>query len=362
MNTYPSETMSPVAVTNYQLRAMQEGNGRLYWRFVSPEGKRATGVLRPSRRAYMVPPKYAELPLYSPMMNARKFEVVGALNLGANRYQCRARVWPAGGERECAGNAMDAPPVEYIWHLAKQPFYRPTCYEDDPMQQGISTGPPFGGCWLCDEVRLDERRGGGGGGGLGVPSPPAGGGVQRRLPRLSVPARTRCPAPVAMASSDRPAILDLPAGVGSVDDLTAEALKGFNADDLQAALEQLEVAIFDSPPFEKPNEVARRRNLALAYWLKGDEAYYPRLIPNAKEVLRQLKGNDAEMQYILGSCILATMEGDPSKALSIKAFKRALELDPTCTEAAEALARASGGAAEEPEAATPEGFEWGITL
>ena len=27
------------------------------------------------------------------------------------------------------------------------------------MQQGISTGPPFAGCWLVDDVKRDDRWG-----------------------------------------------------------------------------------------------------------------------------------------------------------------------------------------------------------
>ena len=110
----------------------------------------------------------------------------------------------------------------------------------------------------------------------------------------------------------------------------------------------------DSPPFEKPNEIARRRNLALTYWLKDDPAYYPRLIPNAKEVLRQLKGNDAEMQHMMGTCILATMEGEPSAVKAVRHFERALEIDPKYEAAAAGLAKATAAlAAERGESAPP---------
>lgn len=396
LEIFPTEQMSPVSVTELQLKAMQQGDGRLFWRFVSPEGKRATGTLRPSRRAYLVPPKYAELPLYAPLMYSRRCEVVGALSVDHDQYQCRCRVWPAMGERECAGEAMPAPPVEYIWRLTMQPLTRPTCYEDDPMQQGISTGPPFGGCWLVDEIQLDERFGGGGDADR-RPAPRPTGGASKQLVLRVGRARSR---QLAMASSDRPSLASLPAGLESVDGLTAEMLKGYGPADLQAAIEHLEVAIFDSPPFEKPNEVARRRSLALAYFLKGDVGYYPKLIPNAKEVLRQLKGDDAEMQYILGTAISATMEGEPSLALAKRALAKALELQPGYAEAASLLAQleppaddeaaaaappeeaasevASEAASEEPDevvasdsatpaptvadAAPPAGFEWGLTL
>jgi len=138
----------------------------------------------------------------------------------------------------------------------------------------------------------------------------------------------------------------------------------------------------------------------LAYFLKGDVGYYPKLIPNAKEVLRQLQGDDAEMQYILGTAISATMEGEPSLVLAKRALAKALELQPGYAEAASLLAQleppaddeaaaaappeeaasevASEAASEEPDevvasdsatpaptvadAAPPAGFEWGLTL
>lgn len=248
MDTFPSEQMSPVCVTELQLKAfqqlsMKEGS-QLFWRYMSPEGKRDTGILRPSRRAYLVPPRYHELPTYAPLMRATKFAVVGALSIGEDQYQCRVRVWPAtGGDRECAGGYMAAPPIEYIWRLTKQPRTRPSCYEDDPLQQGISTGPPFGGCWLVDDVRFDERFGNGGDDEGGAPAPPtpSDDNIVRIGLRRAAVSRTSL---VTMKSSDRPVMLKLPSGVASVDELTAEKIKGYGADDLQAALEQLEVAIF----------------------------------------------------------------------------------------------------------------------
>eukprot|EP00310_Coccolithus_braarudii_P025231 CAMPEP_0183338296 /NCGR_PEP_ID=MMETSP0164_2-20130417/5642_1 /TAXON_ID=221442 /ORGANISM="Coccolithus pelagicus ssp braarudi, Strain PLY182g" /LENGTH=240 /DNA_ID=CAMNT_0025508127 /DNA_START=40 /DNA_END=762 /DNA_ORIENTATION=+ len=169
LEMYPSESMSPVRATEIQCLALQQGNGRVFWRFVSPEAKRATGILRrpqtegigPCHSPWLAPPDYGAQPLYMPLLGSRKFTVVGALAIGTELFQCRVRVWPAGGERECAGGVVTAPPVEYIWQLALQPTVRPACYEDDPLQQGVSSGPPFGGCWLVDDVRLDDRWHGG---------------------------------------------------------------------------------------------------------------------------------------------------------------------------------------------------------
>lgn len=158
---YPHENMTPLEVVDLQLEALQHGNSGLqvYWRFCSPEAKRATGVLRPGRRPYLTRPDYQQMPLYAPLLKSVDYRVVGALPISAKQYKCRVRVWPAGGDRECAGEPIPLSPVEYIWHLTQQPLVRPVCYEDDPMQQGISTGPPFAGCWLVDEVKRDDRWG-----------------------------------------------------------------------------------------------------------------------------------------------------------------------------------------------------------
>ena len=40
---FPTEELSPVEVTDLQLQALQQADARFFWRFVSPEGKRATG-------------------------------------------------------------------------------------------------------------------------------------------------------------------------------------------------------------------------------------------------------------------------------------------------------------------------------
>lgn len=128
-----------------------------------------------------------------------------------------------------------------------------------------------------------------------------------------------------------------------MDSLTPEMIRGFDANDLQAATENLEVAIFDSPPFDKPNEIARRRSLALAYFLKDDPSLYPSVIPNAKEVLRQLKGDDAEMQYVLGVAMLGCYEGRSSQAMAVQCIEKALEMKPDYAEAREALEKVLKG-------------------
>ena len=101
--------------------------------------------------------------------------------------------------------------------------------------------------------------------------------------------RTLSPVMMAGMSSDRPTMLPLPKAIKDIDSITRAMLEGLSQR-ISIYSENLENAIFNSPPFEKPNEIERRRNLALCYWLKKDPAYYPRLLPNAKEVLRQLRG------------------------------------------------------------------------
>jgi hypothetical protein len=166
LEIYPSRDMSPSSVVETQLQALQRGIGRLFWRFLSPEAKRSSGTIQhdqDSAATWLQAPNFREMPTFAPLVGALEYKFVGALSVGDNIYQCRVRVWPAGGDRECAsGGVVPAAPVDYMWRLALQPLERPVCYEDDPMQQGISTGPPFSGCWLTDHVKLDERWGGGG--------------------------------------------------------------------------------------------------------------------------------------------------------------------------------------------------------
>ena len=43
---FPQPDLKPVEVVGLQLQALHEADARVYWRFVSPEGKRAIGVKR----------------------------------------------------------------------------------------------------------------------------------------------------------------------------------------------------------------------------------------------------------------------------------------------------------------------------
>lgn len=161
-NTFPAQRLTPTRVVELQCLALQQENFQVYWRFCTCEDKRETGLLRPGRRPYLHHPNYPKVPLFQPLVNCGDFEIVGALPISDSRYECRVRVWPAGGERECAGEMIPYAPVVYIWQVALQPLTRPVCYEYDPLQQGISAGPPHAGCWLGDGIRRDDRWRGGG--------------------------------------------------------------------------------------------------------------------------------------------------------------------------------------------------------
>lgn len=180
---FPEKHLEPLDVVELELRALQEGNTQVAWRFISPDKKRAIGIKSTKNRhfPFLKPPDFHAIPVFAPLVRHQQHELVGALPISKHRYQCRARVWPAGGDRECGGESMPSPPTEYIFALDLQPLVRPVCYEDDPLQQGISTGPPFGGCWLVDEVRVDERWGGGDGGMERLPNDHGDGGVERPL-------------------------------------------------------------------------------------------------------------------------------------------------------------------------------------
>ena len=52
--------------------------------------------------------------------------------LGEGGYRCRVRVWPRGADASC---------VAVAWILSRQPLVRPACYEDDPLQAGVSAVP-----------------------------------------------------------------------------------------------------------------------------------------------------------------------------------------------------------------------------
>ena len=154
---YPSHTLSPTAVVESTLDALRCADNQRTFRFCSPETKRALGVFRPRYlKPFWSPPDYSQIPSFARLVGCEKHTFRGTLEIHANECLCRTRVWTSQAERHF---------VDVAFFLSRQPLERPACYEDDPMQAGISAGPPGAGCWLVDGVRLDD----GGGGGDGDP-------------------------------------------------------------------------------------------------------------------------------------------------------------------------------------------------
>merc|ERR1712216_602408 len=72
---------------------------------------------------------------------------------------------------------------------------------------------------------------------------------------------------------------------------------------------------------------------------------YSQMMPHVREVLRQTKGEDAEMQYILGVATSKLYPGaELGPASAANCFKRAIELKPGYQEAIDALAKEEGDA------------------
>ena len=198
---FPSPELSPTDVVTSQIVALQAEDDQRTFRFASPEGKRATGEMKRMSRHYYAPPHHKDNPVYEPVVGCSQFAIVAALlhedvdRWRRRRCTCRVRVWPASvsGEEQIGDIGGDvvripvaAPPIEYHWRLTKQPQVRPACYEDDPMQAGVSSGPPGRGCWMVDEVsRCWDGGDGGGGGRRGGDDTPGGGGVAIVLERCA---------------------------------------------------------------------------------------------------------------------------------------------------------------------------------
>ena len=169
---HPSPNLTPIQTIEAQLSALSDCDDRRAFRFASPELKRRIGS--PHRRTsgyirqkfYLAPPKFDELPGFAPLYGCIEYSVLGALALDDHLFHATTRVYTSDG---CS--------IDVAWKVEKQPERRPACYEDDPLQAGISAGPPGAGCWMIDSVRRgdggrDGARGGDdGGGGDGVERP-----------------------------------------------------------------------------------------------------------------------------------------------------------------------------------------------
>jgi len=189
---YPSPALSPWDVVASQISALQAEDNARTFRFASPECKRTTGKMkRMSVRTfsvphYFAPPTYRDMPTYEPVVGCGRFSVLAWVAHEEDedlwrRRRCtfRIRVWPSGVASEGLVGDLRVPvassPVEYHWRLTKQPAVRPACYEDDPMQAGISGGPPGKNCWMVDEVSRCWDGGDDGDGSRGGGPPPPGG-------------------------------------------------------------------------------------------------------------------------------------------------------------------------------------------
>mmetsp|Transcript_286 Transcript_286/g.949 ORF Transcript_286/g.949 Transcript_286/m.949 type:complete len:226 (+) Transcript_286:151-828(+) len=184
-DVFPSPDLTAEQVIETHLQALQAGDNRRIYRFCSPENKRLLGVPHfEDERVWRQPPEYETLPTYRPLVRCARFAILGALPLDAglsalSRELFRVRCWPTASGRASLGGmsfALAGRPVEFDFLLARQPFTRPACYEDDPMQGGWSAEPPGAGCWMVHHVtRLDDRDfgsededGGDGDGGPGI--------------------------------------------------------------------------------------------------------------------------------------------------------------------------------------------------
>ena len=125
----PSPELSPVAVTEIQLGALQRGDVQTCFAHASPGNKAMTGPWQ--RFEIMV----RQTPAYAPLVGCTRFAVVGALPTGPSGYRCRVRVWPAGGSS--APFAVMTPVLDYDWVLSKQ------------------HGDEVEGCWMVDGVVPD---------------------------------------------------------------------------------------------------------------------------------------------------------------------------------------------------------------
>eukprot|EP00320_Phaeocystis_rex_P006682 CAMPEP_0119063230 /NCGR_PEP_ID=MMETSP1178-20130426/6623_1 /TAXON_ID=33656 /ORGANISM="unid sp, Strain CCMP2000" /LENGTH=251 /DNA_ID=CAMNT_0007044587 /DNA_START=84 /DNA_END=839 /DNA_ORIENTATION=+ len=109
----PSPSLTPEAVVQAQLAALQIGDIRRCFEFASPANRHATGPW--SRFDRMV----RSAPAYSPLVCCSSFEILSALSTAPGKWRCRVRVRPAGSSS--APFAVVSPFVEYCWELSKQP-------------------------------------------------------------------------------------------------------------------------------------------------------------------------------------------------------------------------------------------------
>ena len=136
----PSVEMRPTDVVERQLDALKKGDFQACFGFVSPDNQRTTG---PWQNFELLVRK---TPSFAPLVDYKRYSIIGAIPVGSDRYQCRVRVWPAHGvtiavtlpERIVR---VKAPVLDYDWTLSRQ--------SDSSIDYTIA------GCWLVDEVTPD---------------------------------------------------------------------------------------------------------------------------------------------------------------------------------------------------------------
>lgn len=97
--TAPSKTLSPAAVVEAQLAALQQDDVESCYQFASPENRRNIGPWQ--NLNVMV----RSMPGYSDLLGCSGFEILSALSMGSRRWTCRVRVQPSEASLRCMDRA-----------------------------------------------------------------------------------------------------------------------------------------------------------------------------------------------------------------------------------------------------------------
>jgi len=102
----PKTTLTPMAVVEAQLAALQQGEVKKCFDFSSTSFRRVAG---PRQRFERI---VREAPEYRPLVDCERFEVLSALQVGPKRWKCRVRVENNVGRMPFS--------VDYRWELRQQ--------------------------------------------------------------------------------------------------------------------------------------------------------------------------------------------------------------------------------------------------
>ena len=138
---FPSYRLSPEDVVEAQLAALSCGNNRRCFRFSSPEHKRATGVFHEDEDVRGAVWQLQLCLLFAAQLHRGSVVLAARLQspMGGQERDVRQ-------EDECLCSArvftrMKSPAViDVTFFCSRQPVVRPACYEDDPLQAGVSAG------------------------------------------------------------------------------------------------------------------------------------------------------------------------------------------------------------------------------